>query len=126
MRFFYIDVVNQKCTTVVMEDKLQNYYEKLNCECIDIVQIEVNGVEFDVICDDEALLKPNPIPSIFIDYDAYNPCIYGNVLICHNDGERELTTIQPWEVSMLKENIYLALWNRTPIKVLKATGDYEE
>lgn len=114
MRFFYIDVVNQEFKAVVMEDKLQNYYNALHCDCIDITQIEVEGVEFDVICDDEGLLKENITPSIYINDDYM---IFGNVLLCHSENG-ELTTILPWEISMLKQNLALAIWKGRPITLL--------
>ena len=45
-------------------------------------KIEVNGKHFDVWSDDDALLKSNPVPNLYIDDDTV---IFGNLLISKSD-----------------------------------------
>lgn len=47
-------------------DKLNEYYRYLDCRCIDMATIDVDGHAYDVICDDEALLRQPLIPSLYI------------------------------------------------------------
>ena len=56
---------------------LKNYYEMLNCDLIDIVKIQFGGKAYDVICDDEALLRQPPFSFSVISKEGY-PMIAGN------------------------------------------------
>jgi hypothetical protein len=44
------------CTirVVNIEPTLENYYKKLDCQCIDIQERNFCGIPFDIVCDDEA------------------------------------------------------------------------
>lgn len=55
-------LVNEdKAEMVEIEEKLQSYYDVLNCDYIDVAVREIDGKEFDIICDDEGLFKENQI-----------------------------------------------------------------
>lgn len=90
-----------------IEDTLEAYYKALNCDLIDIVVATVDGREFDIVCDDEALLKNDPIPSA-CDFDG-NAMIYGSILLLHHDDEGNLTEISEDDVRLLKRNTLEAL-----------------
>ena len=77
-----------------VEPSLQNYYKLLNCDCIDIVNIAIGGKKFDVICDNEALLKQPPLSFSVISSEGY-PMVAGNILVCNSeDGyETDLTGV---------------------------------
>lgn len=75
-----------------IKDDLHTYYKLLNCDTIDIVKRSFGGITCDVVCDDEGLLKENPLPcSLWIeqDEDGKFKCLetlVGNlVLAWHND-----------------------------------------
>ncbi len=104
MKFFFIDAFKGLYHLVDIKPKLEEYYRLLNCECIDIVQVQVSGHIYDVICDEEALLKENPIPSVLIDNHNF---VYGNALICTDDGEGSETGISFSDTI----NIYAAIHN---------------
>lgn len=74
--------------------ELDNYYKLLDCRCIDIVSIRFNGKSYDVICDDEALLKQPPHRFSIISKEGH-PMIAGNVLICNSkDGYETALTAE--------------------------------
>lgn len=70
---------------------LEGYYAALGCSCIDIVTRKIGGKAFDIICDDEALLKADPIPSA-CNYNGYG-MLYGAIFICNYAGNGELASL---------------------------------
>lgn len=82
------------------EDKLDWYYEQIECDCIDIVDPHgVNKVakehdlkavigKFCLICDDDGLLKEdpkvNPIASLLYGVDDHGQALFGKVLVAKN------------------------------------------
>ena len=80
-------VVKPYTVTGTGEKQLNAWYEVLNCDYIDIVHITVGGERYTVVCDDEALLKENPIPSA-IGEDGV-PVLYGNLFICRDKFGRD-------------------------------------
>lgn len=64
---------------VDFKDDLTCFHSLLDCRCIDCVKIRIDGMVFDAVCDDEGLLKDNPIPAVV---DARgNIVLVGKVLI---------------------------------------------
>lgn len=70
---------------VDFKDNLEEFYNLLECQTIDILSVKVGNIFYDVICDDEALLKENPIPSI-VDKNG-SAIIFGSALLCKADNE---------------------------------------
>lgn len=48
-----------------LQDDIHTYYRVLHCDLIDITGIQINGKQYQVICDDEGLLRENPLPTIY-------------------------------------------------------------
>ena len=69
------------------DNVLKDLYRILNCELVTCTEIEVNGKLFDVYSDDEALLKPNPVPNLYINDDLI---IFGSVAFAKADEEGKL------------------------------------
>ena len=67
-------------------DKLNEYYRYLNCRCIDMATIDVDGHTYDVVCDDEALLRQPLIPSLYVSEEQV---LFGNLAFVrtNEDGE---------------------------------------
>lgn len=91
------------CTirVVNIEPTLENYYQKLNCECIDIQERNFGGIPFDCICDDEACCYPvPPVKSVKSKTDSRFDLL-NTILICkcENGEERGLT---PPEIAHIK------------------------
>lgn len=82
-----------------VKPSLETYYKMLDCSTIDIVRITFNGKDYDVICDDEALLKQPPHSFSVISKEGY-PMIAGNILICNSKDGYE-TTLTPEDVVRL-------------------------
>jgi len=65
--------------TEVQANDLEDYYRLMEVDIIDIVAREINGKYYDIICDDEGLLKEKPIPTVF-DTNK-QPMLCGNIII---------------------------------------------
>ena len=99
-----VNVSEGTARKVTIERSLESYYKAIDCTCIDIVNRRLGGYRFDVICDDEALLKENPIPSAF-DLDD-QPMLYGNLFFCKPDGAGDLVSLDDVEVSIILSRCY--------------------
>lgn len=87
-------LVNTEKCTVTRENitkSLQGYYSALNCDCIDIVTRKIDGVTYDIICDDEGLLKAGPVISA-ISRDR-QPMMVGNLFIVKFDGQDDVRSL---------------------------------
>lgn len=80
------------------DNVLKDLYRILNCELVTCIEIEVNGKLFDVYSDDEALLKPNPVPNLYIDD---NLIIFGSVAFAKADDEGKLVGLTHDDVQLL-------------------------
>lgn len=90
------------------DNVLQNLYKVLNCELVTCTEIEVNGKFFDVWSDDEALLKTNPAPNLYIDD---NLIIFGSVVLAKSDEEGGF-------VGLEREDVHL-FWNFAQVQFPK-------
>lgn len=80
---------------VTINDDLEDFYNHIGCETIDIITRRFGGVLFDVILDDEALLKERPAITSYWQSDDYTPNVErlcGTLLLCHSNEEGELTS----------------------------------
>lgn len=83
-------------------DVLNEMCKIIGCEMIDIVQIEVEGKFYDIYCDDEFLLKDNPVPTLYL----YNETVLcGNLVFttCDEDGKTQGLTDE--DIKILTEYI---------------------
>ena len=86
VKMFYLNVKDGNFGTVEIEPTLQEYYKLLGCTCIDMVARTLKNEAYDIILDDEGLLKGNPVIS---SVDSYcNPMTVGNLLFtrCNEEG----------------------------------------
>lgn len=111
-------VHNDSATFEKVSPTLETYYEMLNCRTIDIVSIPFNGKDYDVICDDEALLKEPPYSFSVISKEGH-PMIAGNILICNSENGYE-TTLTPEDVFRLMLAICWTEQNEKPTAALIA------
>ena len=80
------------------DNVLKDLYKILHCDIVTCTQIQVNGKLFDVWSDDEALLKPNPAPNLYVDDELV---IFGSVAFAKSDDEGKLIGLEPEEVHLL-------------------------
>ena len=90
------------------DNVLHDLYRILNCQLVTCTEIDVDGKFFDVWSDDEALLKSNPVPNIYIDDDLI---IFGSVAFAKSDDEGKL-------VGLERDDLHL-LWNFAQIQFTK-------
>lgn len=102
-RMYLIDVINKTCKLVFADD-LGEFYEYIQCRCIDIVRRKIGGREFEIIIDDEGLLTDNPIVSA-LDRNL-KPMLVGNLLIAGSEViEGELTGLKDGDIRHIQKCI---------------------
>lgn len=90
--------------TEVQANGLKDYYRLMEIDLIDIVVREIGGKYYDVICDDEALLKENPIPTM-LDTERM-PMIFGNIIIAGlADEEGNMTDLTDEDIVRITSNM---------------------
>lgn len=115
----YVNADEHSATTREIEASLDSYYRLLDVDCIDIVTRQIGGKYFDIICDDEALLKADPEPTM-ID-GSCNVLLCGNLFICSHKGA-ELASITKADVKRILGSIRAVL-TRNGVKEF-VVGDY--
>lgn len=88
----FVDVEKETAKRIDIIDDLDTFYELLNCNTIDIVSRRIGSKRFDIICDDEGLLKGAPKISAIDNLGS--PQLVGNLLIVGTpDEEGDLTSL---------------------------------
>ena len=91
---------------VEVKDELQEYYDLIECDCIEIVARRIGDTYFDIICDEEGLLKDNPRVSA-VDTDGC-PMFVGNLIFSHISDEGETESVTDEEIELIRENTGIA------------------
>lgn len=101
MRALYLDIENNNCEIVDIKDDLNVFYKMLNCRTVEMPERKI-GVKshyyYTFICDEEGLLKDNPMPSAL--NDLGRPMLFGNLLIVNVDyktGELKELSVEDCE-----------------------------
>lgn len=105
---FYIDPESNISEVRVIVDSLANFYELLACDTIDITTRFVQGVRFDVVCDDNGLLFEKPIPSAL--FPDGRVALVGRLFLCFDDlnepyPEGELISLSPPAIMLLRSRL---------------------
>ena len=80
-----IDIKNGCVKDVEIDDlDIDKFHEIIDCNCIDVTNRTIEGKLFTFVCDDEGLLRSNPIPSA-VDTDR-KPMLVGNIFVCKHRG----------------------------------------
>lgn len=102
---------NLKFVKINNSDGLDEYYQHLQCDTFDITTREVDGIVFDIFCDDEGLLKDTPVVSAV--NTAFAPVLCGNLIFTHHNEFGETTGITAKEYKTLKNHLILARNTKT-------------
>lgn len=86
-----------------VNDELELYYDMLDCDMIDITTINVNGVEYDIIHDDEFLLKRPLVPTLYVNNELI---IFGAFLISRANEDGEEIGLTHKEIDNFLEYMY--------------------
>lgn len=104
IRGYLIDPEKGIAEERTIEKSLDSYYATLGCTCIDIVTRRVRGESFDLICDDEALLREDPVPSAL---DACGrPLLCGPLFVVRFDGREDVTDLTSEDIRTLERRIW--------------------
>lgn len=87
----------------VKTDSLQGYYDALNCSLFDITTRKIGEHFYDIYCDDEGLLKCNPIVSA-IDSDGA-PALVGNLFVVKHNEEGETISLTESQIHEVIDNV---------------------
>lgn len=108
MRAYHIDMQTDTCEVIDVEPKLDEYYRLIHCDCIDIVMREVHGHKYNIVLDDEGLLKPNRISATSVESDMFGnqERLAGSLLIFGvEEVEYDLRSLTDDEVEQIKRRI---------------------
>ena len=107
LRGVLVDVEKETASVVEIPDELEEFYKILNCDCIDIVVRSIGGrlrKKFNIVCDDEALLKNAPKISA-ID-NLGNPQLCGNLFIVSGEViDGNLTSLNEYDEAYLLSKV---------------------
>ena len=100
---------------VTVEDELENWYDLLECETIDIVNRGIGDRAFTFVCDDEGVYR-QPIPSA-LSGSAADPeqsvMFMGNIFICKDRYDEDLEGVVL--DSLLEDDMMYILQNHIQI-----------
>ena len=82
MRVFVIDVNAGTYYTDDIQDDIKSYYKIIDCQLIDIAELEIDNTTFDVIYDDEGMFVKNGARPSVVDKND-NVKMVGTVIFCH-------------------------------------------
>ncbi len=101
---YVIDVWNGEAKVVEKDWNLDAYYETIHCDCIDIAVRSIDGHPFNVVLDDEGLLKGG---TRFGAYDiTRGPALAGTLVFFGvNPYSMDLTGITEAEVALIERNM---------------------
>ena len=104
---YLINAHERKHERVEFKPKLENYYEMLKCECIDIITRKIGNKAFDIIVDDEGLFVQDPIQSglTFSKKEVVEQLV-GNLLVVGKaDCEGKEQSLTDEDVELIRQNV---------------------
>ena len=106
MRAYYINSKTDEHGPIEVEPSLKEYYSLIGCDCITIVTREVNCHPFDIVLDDEGLLKPNRTSAVSVEADVFGTQerLVGNLLI-FGSGEEAFRSLSDDEVLTIQRRM---------------------
>lgn len=103
-----IDKTKRNSKVVTFEDELHELYRLLDCDCIDITSRKIGDKYYDIVCDDEGLLRDN------IRVTAYdvkgNPALVGNLLIMNHDEMGELLSLTEEDILNVEKYVHTCMF----------------
>lgn len=70
-------------------ETLKEFYKYIQCDCVDIVEIYIDGEYFDIWVDDDGLLKERPIPNLYMNINGYEQILFGNLIFTRTNENGE-------------------------------------
>lgn len=110
---YLVDVENREYNSITLDGSLDSYYNALDCDCFDIVRRKIGGKYFDIMCDDEGLLKDKPVPSAY-DSDG-NVAFVGNLLVVKHDKSGNTVSLTNNEIAHIANYVYWVYSEERPV-----------
>lgn len=88
------------------DEVLKDVRQAIGCDIIDVVRdVNIGGRRYDILVDDEGLLKPNPKPSArCMDEDQY---LFGSIVVLNVDREKgEWLSLDHTDIISINEHIF--------------------
>lgn len=112
-RLMYLKPITME-TGLFEQTTLQDFYDKLECDCFDIAHLKIGSKYFDLFVDDEGLLKTDQVPSA-VDKDG-NVLLVGNIVFANHDSEGETTSLSDEDIAIIKKNLANVLVTANGVK----------
>lgn len=128
IKVIILDTLKGKHSFETIDNNLQSFYKLLNCDTIEVVVRKINGKYYDIILDEEFLLKVDngedlkPCIAVFNNPFVMSELYFGNAIICtHNDdGDLEgLSDSEALQILYSTTTIYDDIGNQ--FNCIKAT-----
>ena len=88
----FVDTKNKTASAITVDDELETYYKLLDCKWIEIAPRKIGNSIVNIICDEEGLLKQDPLMSA-VD-GIGNGILAGSLFITGlTDDEGDLTSL---------------------------------
>ena len=88
----FVDTKNKTASAITVDDELETYYKLLDCKWIEIAPRKIGNTLVNIICDEEGLLKQDPLMSA-VD-SIGNGMLAGSLFITGlADDEGDLTSL---------------------------------
>ena len=109
----WLNVATEEAKVIEINDDLDEFYRTLHCDTIDIVRRRIGRKHFNIICDDEGLLKYNPKISA-VD-ETGKIMLVGNLFIVSGeDNEGELLSLTNEEIEYIMKRVHRVYTNNYP------------
>lgn len=113
MRAYIVSGKEDKHGEIEVEPSLKEYYRLIGCDCIDIVVREIDGHPYNIVLDDEGLLKPNRITAMALTSDIFGNTerLAGTLLVFGVDEEWDLAGLDDDEVLQIQRHMVSAIFS---------------
>lgn len=88
VRALILDIKKNEVRDEVIEKDFDNYYKIIGTDMVELPKYRVGGKVFEFVCDEEGLMKDNPIVSGF---DEHGKALLVGTLIITGPNSRNLT-----------------------------------
>lgn len=102
MRSLLLNTNTNKIRAVKTKADLDDLYRLIECNTIDIVTRQIGNKVFDIVVDDEGLLKEDAKISAVDDFGE--PMLFGNLLFFHNDGNGNFTELNEDDIECIRKH----------------------
>lgn len=101
---FLVDVKGNVAKVVEFEDKLQNLYDMLDCQIIDVAYRKIGGINVCIVCDDEGVLLDKKVSAVDGEFRVQ---LVGNLLVlsASADCDGNFVSLTDNEIDKVKNNL---------------------